>query len=116
MPAPSQRTASTRGALLLAAVVGVVPLLAFVLLAVLHLRDTYHLNHVAGARMALAAYADDGVLYPPLFDDGVFGGTRYAPLGIGLHALAAQVTGEHLVSGKAVSLLLALALVGASSR
>lgn len=106
-------TAAGRPALLVGAVVGAVPLLGFLVVALVHLRDTYHLDHVAGAWMALAAYADDGILYPPLHDDGVFGGTRYAPLGIGLHAVAAQVTGEHLVSGKAVSLVLAVALLTA---
>lgn len=83
----------------------------YLAMALVHLRDNYHVDHVTGAWMGLAAYADDGTLYPPLFDDGFYGGTRYGPLGIVGNTAAAKVTGEYLVSGKAVSLLLMVALL-----
>jgi len=93
------------------ALVGVAALAAFALVALVHIADNYHVDHVAGAWMALAAYADDGTLYPPLHDDGVFGGTRYMPLGIVLNAGAAAVSGEYLVSGKLLALVTVSALL-----
>jgi hypothetical protein len=81
------------------------------LVALVHLTDNYHLDHVAGAWMGLAAYANDGMLYAPLHADGVFGGTRYMPLGIGLNAAGAAISGEYLVSGKLIALLTVAALL-----
>jgi hypothetical protein len=50
--------------------------------------------------MALAQYFDDGTLYPELYDGEFYGGTRFMPLPIVLHGLAARITGEYLISGK----------------
>lgn len=86
-------------------------MLLYVVMALLHVDDNYHVDHVTGAWMALTAYSAEGTLYPPLFDDGYYGGTRYAPLGIAVNTAAAKVTGEYLISGKAVALLLTIALL-----
>lgn len=87
-----------------------VALAGYLLVALVHLGDNYHVDHVTGAWMGLTAYADDGVLYPPLYDGEVFGGTRYAPLGIALNTAAAKIGGEYLTSGKLVALLVMLGI------
>lgn len=84
---------------------------AFIVIA--HARDTYLLTHVSGNRMALARYLDKGVLYPPLYDGHNYGGTRIMPLSILLHASAARLTGEYVMSGRLLScfILVVLAVV-----
>jgi hypothetical protein len=82
------------------------------LIAAVHLDDGYRTTHVSGAWMALAQYARDGTLYPPLYDGERFGGTRFMPLQILLHGGLAEATGEYLVSGKLLVAALALALLG----
>lgn len=79
---------------------GVAVVGAWLLLAAAHAEDRYRLDHVSGARVALARYLDDGVLYPELVQDGRFGGTRFMPLPIVAHGLLARITGEYLVSGR----------------
>jgi hypothetical protein len=83
--------------------VGVAILLAWLYLSVAHVADRYRLDHVAGVRIALARYFNDGILYPPLYDGHVYGGTRFMPLPIILHGLVARVTDEPLISGKLLS-------------
>ena len=78
-------------------------LVAAVLVAGAHVDDRYGLDHVSGARMALAQYFNDGTLYPELFDGAYYGGTRWMPLPTILHGLLARVTGEFLVAGKLLS-------------
>ena len=73
---------------------------AWLLLAAVHVDDRYKLDHVSGARMALAQYANHGTLYPELYDGSFYGGTRFMPLPVLLHAAAAKITGDYLVSGK----------------
>lgn len=86
------------------------------LLAIVHFDDIYLVNQVSGAWMGLAMYANNGVLYPPLFNGESFGGTRHMPLQFVLHAGFAQIFGDYLQAGKALSLAvtagLALALWG----
>jgi hypothetical protein len=77
--------------------------LAWALLLAVHVNDRYQVNHVGGVRMALAEYFNSGVLYPPLFQDGTYGGTRFMPLPFILHGGLARITGEYLVSGKLIS-------------
>jgi hypothetical protein len=79
--------------------------------AVAHLDDGHAVDHVAGTWMALARYATEGTLYPPLYDGEAFGGTRFMPLPIALQAGAAELSGEYLVSAKALSYALAATLV-----
>jgi hypothetical protein len=83
-------------------------------LSVAHARDRYHVLHVQGAWMTLARDANEGILYPPLYDGEHYGGTRWMPVPILLNAGAAKLTGEYLTSGKIVGLVstvLLLALV-----
>jgi hypothetical protein len=97
---------------LVAALVGIGALAASALVAVVHLTDGFHVDHVAGAWMGLADAASDGVLYPDLHEHGFFGGTRYGPLGIALDAGALWISGSHITSGKVISLLVVAALLG----
>ena len=87
------------------ALVGVAALVfaAWLFLAVAHVDDRFQLDHVSGARMALARYFDEGTLYPELYEDGLYGGTRYMPVPIVLHGFLAELTGEYLLSGKLLS-------------
>jgi hypothetical protein len=107
-PAPIATRWLSTGLLLLSAAV----LAACLLLAAVHVDDRYQLDHVAGARMALARYLNDGTLYPPLHDGTAYGGTRFMPLPIVLHAAMAGITGEYLVSGKVLAYGAMLALLG----
>lgn len=76
-----------------------------VLLAGVHLNDRYGIDDAAGRWIGLARWVDEGVLYPPLYDEETrtYGGTRYMPLSILAHAGVAQFTGEYLMSGKIVA-------------
>jgi hypothetical protein len=85
--------------------------LAWLLLLVVHVDDRYQVDHVGGVRMALARYFNGGVLYPPLFDGGHYGGTRFMPLPIILHGGLARVTGEYLISGKVLSYAVMIVLL-----
>jgi hypothetical protein len=85
---------------------------AWLLLAAVHVDDRYRLDHVGGARIALAQYLNDGILYPSLYDGQAYGGTRFMPLPITLHAAMAGVTGEYLVSGKILAYGTMLTLLG----
>ncbi len=81
-------------------------------LAVAHLHDRYGDGHRQGAWMALAKYANEGVLYPPVYDGQHYGGTRWMPIPILVNAAAARITGEYLTSGKVVGIVsMALLLV-----
>jgi hypothetical protein len=89
---------------------------ACVLLAAAHVDDRYGLDQVSGARIALARYVNQGTLYPELEDGRFYGGTRFMPLPVLVHAAAAKLTGDYLVSGKllgygAMAALLALTYV-----
>jgi hypothetical protein len=79
--------------------------------AIAHVDDGHGVDHVAGTWMALAMYANDGTLYPPLYDGDAFGGTRFMPVPILLGALAARISGEYLVSAKLLTYLLAVGLL-----
>ena len=89
---------------------GLAALAAALALAAVHVDDRYMVGHVSGAWIGLAAAARDGLVYPPLVDDGHYGGTRYFPLAFVLHAGASLVTGELLVSGKLLTYAAALAV------
>lgn len=86
---------------MLTACVGVA-IASWVLVASVHVHDRFHVDHVSGAWMALAKYANAGVLYPPLYDGHAYGGTRYMPMKILSDALAARASGEYLTSGKVI--------------
>ena len=80
-------------------------------LAVLHLRDDYHITHVQGVWMAAAEAAREGQLYPPLFDGEHYAGTRYMPLAILLNALASGLAGDPLIGGKLLAAVLMASLL-----
>ncbi|HZY90767.1 MAG TPA: hypothetical protein VFE78_38440, partial [Gemmataceae bacterium] len=85
---------------------GAVVLLSFAAVALGHLRDRYQVNFVSGVYAALAARLNEGTLYPDLYDGQLYGGTRYMPLQFVLYAGLARLTGEYLVSGKALTCVL----------
>jgi hypothetical protein len=76
-----------------------------------HVDDRHGIDHVSGSWMALAQAVNSGTLYPPLYDGEAFGGTRFMPVPIVLQAVAAQVSGEYLVSAKVLTALLMAALL-----
>ncbi|HEU4993248.1 MAG TPA: hypothetical protein VFT29_00430 [Gemmatimonadaceae bacterium] len=90
----------------------IVILLSWLALALAHVGDRYGIGWVQGSWMALARYTNAGILYPPLFDGHAHGGTRFMPLPFILHAGAARVTGEYLMSGKVVGYLCFALLLG----
>jgi hypothetical protein len=92
-------------------VTAAVVLSAWAYLALAHIDDRFRLDHVSGARMALAQYFDHGTLYPDLYDGEFYGGTRFMPLPIVLQGVAARLTGEYLVSGKGLSYVATLGLL-----
>ena len=92
--------------------VSVVIFAAWVLLAAVHVDDRYDIDHVSGARIALAQDFAHGTLYPELYDGSFYGGTRFMPLPIVLHGALARLTGEYLVSGKVLAYCVMLALLG----
>jgi hypothetical protein len=91
--------------------VALAAILGWLFLALSHIRDRYGVLHVQGAWMGLAEYANEGTLYPPLFDGLHYGGTRWMPLPILLNAAAARITGEYLTSGKLMGLILTAGLL-----
>jgi hypothetical protein len=89
-----------------------VVLACFAILTVAHIGDRYESGWVQGTRMALAQYANEGIVFPPLYDGTTYGGTRFMPLPVLLHAGTARLTGEYLMSGKLLSLVTTLAMLG----
>lgn len=104
-PVPARLVKGALVAVALAAILG------WLFLAGSHLHDRYEVGHVQGAWMGLEQYANQGTLYPPLFDGVHYGGTRWMPLPILLNVTAARITGEYLVSGKLVGLILTAGLL-----
>jgi hypothetical protein len=84
---------------------------SLVLLSAVHVDDRYRATHVSGVWMALAGYASEGTLYPSLYDGERFGGTRFMPVQMLLHAALSRTTGEYLVSGKLLVLFVAVVLL-----
>jgi len=97
-----------KGALVM---IGAAGIAGWIALALFHIDDRYKVGHVAGHWMALAQYANEGTLYPPLSDGERFGGTRHMPLPILVNAGAARVTGEYLMAGKLAAMMLFGALL-----
>jgi hypothetical protein len=91
--------------------IGALILASWIFLAVAHADDRYRLDHVSGARIALARSAQEGVLYPELFDGERYGGTRFMPLPFVVHGLLAGITDEYLFSGKLLAYAATLGLL-----
>jgi hypothetical protein len=94
-------------------VLGALVLLSALALAIAHLDTLYGVNQTSGAWLSFAYYFKEGVLYPPIYQDGYYAGTRYFPLFFSLHALVAHVTAELLTSGKLLVLACSLGVVTA---
>jgi len=92
--------------------VAAITFVSWSVLAVVHVDDRYHVGWVEGTRIALASSAASGVLYPPFYDGDTYGGTRFMPIPIVLHASLSRVTGEYLVSGKLLAYLSSALLLG----
>lgn len=74
----------------------------------------YFLEQVSGSWAALAVDFSKGMLYRPIFSDGIgTGGTRWMPLYFSLHGMLIKITGNVIVSGLMLSLLSALLLLTA---
>ena len=86
-------------------------LASWVFLAAVHLDDRYAVGHGQGVWMALAQGLNTQGLYPELYDGHAYGGSRYMPASIVLHAALARVTGEYLVAGKLLGFVVTLLLV-----
>ncbi len=95
----------------------------FAWLTIYHINDRYALWITDGVWIGLAERTVSGTFYPPIFDGETYGGTRYMPLPLLLHAGLARLTGDLLMGGKlasalgmaaaAISLLALLRTVGA---
>ena len=90
---------------------GAVVLMSWVFLAVAHVDDRYRLDHVSGTRTALARYAQEGVLYPELYDGERYGGTRFMPLPFVVHGLVSRLVDDYLISGKLLAYAATLGLL-----
>ena len=75
-------------------------LLSIATLAVVHIDDRYGVGAAGGVWMGLSSALRDGVLYPAVYANGFYGGTRYMPLPIILEAGAGAISNELLVSAK----------------
>lgn len=83
------------------------------LLALLHGNDLYAAHQGPGIWMALARYLNDGILYPPLQQDGFYGGSRYTPLFFSLTAALAWIAPNYLVAAKLAAFVSVAVLTGA---
>jgi hypothetical protein len=79
------------------------------LIVVAHLDDAFGNDKVSGGWLVLGQAADEGTLYPPLHEDGYYGGTRWMPLPILTYALAHRLSGDSYWAAKII-----VCLVGAS--
>ena len=112
-PGPAERALARAPALLDGALLvsALLVLGSCAALALCHLNTGVNLDTGSGVLMGLAAHLNDGRFYPALYDGQYYGGTRYMPLYFALHAGAARLTHEYVVSGKALTFLLAVLLV-----
>jgi hypothetical protein len=92
--------------------VSLMVIIAVMLLAAVHAEDRYKIDVASGARIALAQSFDQGHLYPELYAEGFYGGTRAMPLPLVLHGWLAGATDEYVVSGKLLSYATMLGLLG----
>jgi hypothetical protein len=101
----------------LAALLATVAFLSWAVIAAVHADDAYNVHQVSGVWLTLARDAEHGMLYHPLHEGAVFGGTRYMPGQIALFAGAGQAAGDEILGAKLVVyavavLLFALIFVG----
>jgi hypothetical protein len=89
----------------------VLVIVSWLIIAAAHIDDTYNIDHVSGAWLALAKAADNGTFYPPLYDGHYFGGTRYMPLQILVYAGASKLSSNDLAASKLAAYIVAAALL-----
>ena len=66
--------------------------------SLLHLRDSSSMTFADGIWVGLAFWANQGVLYPPIYDGQHFAGTRYMAIPILAHAGMARMTGQWIAA------------------
>ena len=110
-PLPEARSVPAELTLLVCSVLALAVLAGLGMVAVVHIDDTYHVDHVAGAWLALSQYVGSGIVYPPLYDGAQFGGTRYMPLQFLIYGAVGWLSGDYLVGPKVVALLLFVLLL-----
>ena len=66
--------------------------------SLLHLRDSSSMTFGDGVWVGLAFWANQGVLYPPIYDGQHFAGTRYMAIPILAHAGMARMTGQWIAA------------------
>jgi hypothetical protein len=101
------RLAVRLGSILILALVGA----SYVALAAAHVDDRYRVDFVSGTWLALSDYTSRGTLFPPAYEDGYYGGTRYMPLPVLLDAAGFELTGDLLVGAKLATYAVAAALL-----
>jgi len=79
--------------------------------SLLHLRDSSSMTHVDGVWVGLAFWANQGFLYPPVYDGQHFAGTRYMAIPVLAHAAMARMTGDYITAGKINNLIWFTALL-----
>lgn len=107
----SQRAFAVPGVAVALYAISAVTFAAVALLAITHIDDLYDVGAAGGAWMGLATAARHGVLYPPIFAHGFFGGTRYMPLPIVIEAAGTAVAGSILAPAKVLVLISSIALL-----
>lgn len=70
-----------------------------------HVDDAFRWDHASGVWLALAAWADHGVVMPPMHMDPYFAGTRYMPIPIAMLGAITAVTHEPVVAGRVFTLI-----------
>ena len=83
---------------------------SWALVAVAHLDDAWGNDKVSGGWLVLGKAADEGTLYPPLFDGTHYGGTRWMPLPILAFAFAHRLGSNGYWSPKLLVYIIAIAL------
>ena len=86
--------------------------LTWLVTVVFHASDRYGVGHGPGVWMAVGHAALEGTLYPPLYEDGFVGGTRWMPAPIVLQAALDGATGDPLLAQRLGAALVAVALYG----
>lgn len=83
----------------------------WLLVAVAHADDAFGNDKVSGTWLVLGKAADEGTLYPPLYDGEQYGGTRWMPLPILAYALAHRIGGDGYWTAKLLVYVTGVALL-----
>jgi hypothetical protein len=108
---PEGRWPAAEATLLVCAILALAVIAGMALVAVVHVGDTYHVDHVAGAWLELGRYVGSGIVYPPLYDGVQFGGTRYMPIQFLIYGGVGWLSGDYLVGPKLLALLIFVLLL-----